>query len=180
MSYTLFTIISSLKIKRAAKLDLRKFAARLEIIIFFICKKVKRGLPGVCMTAAIRRVWAWFVELSYVRAVSGICVACSPRFRMSGRMYDWRTPARHRPAFCGALRRFSRGAAGHFAWSRPAFHTGLRIFCKELQCAFACDPDGAEWLPLLHESAGGRKPCTLPNCPEYSHIIARFLPFLYV
>ena len=46
MGYTLFTIISSLKIKRAAKLDLRKFAARVEMIIFFICKKVKRRLAG--------------------------------------------------------------------------------------------------------------------------------------
>lgn len=34
-------------------------------------------------------------------------------------------------------------------------------------------------LQSLHESAGGRKPCTLPNCPEYSHKIARSLPFLY-
>ena len=64
MSYTLFTIISSLKIKRAAKLDLRKFAARLEIIIFFICKKVKRGLPD----GRQRRLAGWQTFARHRRA----------------------------------------------------------------------------------------------------------------
>lgn len=84
MSNTLFNVISSSKIKRAAKLDLRKFAARSVNIIFFICKKVKR------------------------RSAGG--VHDPPGFRMAGRMLDCRTPARLLSAFRGAIRRFSRSS----------------------------------------------------------------------